>query len=189
MLTKGFFVLVNNRTEKPLVNYQGIETSTGKVSNVIVSKEVLTKLDAPYSTCRKDLTTLESDSIYYKYTTNIAKYNNKLCTDIYYQVTLVIPKCGCYSTYIGKFTEEVPFCTSISQALCEYKLSGQMNSVVEEADCPLECDSINYKTSVNTANFPTNFYIGLLSQQDKVNQLFVPNVQFTPSVSLIHEKL
>jgi len=109
---KGFYLQINNRSEKPLVKYSGIQIPTGFASNVEVRKEVSTSLPAPYSDCRKDLTLLSTDSIYYQYTANITIYYQYLCVDIYYQITLVVPKCGCYEANSPIYDDNLYICNS-----------------------------------------------------------------------------
>ncbi len=93
---KGFYLQINNRSDKPFVKYSGIQVPIGMASTVEVQKEAVVGLPYPYSDCRKDLTPLSTDSVYYKNTASITTYYQHLCVDIYFQMTLVVPKCGCY---------------------------------------------------------------------------------------------
>ena len=65
LATRGFYLQINNRTEMPLIKNSGIHVPLGQYSTVEIRKEVLENLPAPYSDCRKDLTPVSSDSIYY----------------------------------------------------------------------------------------------------------------------------
>lgn len=112
LVNKGIYLQINNRTDRPFVKYSGIMLPTGKASNVEVSKEVMNGAPAPYSDCRKDLQPLPSDSIYYKYTANITKYYQHLCIDIYFQTTLVLPRCGCYEANSPKYDKNLVICKS-----------------------------------------------------------------------------
>ena len=109
---KGFYLQINNRSEVPFVKYSGIQIPTGFASNVEVKKEVILRLPAPYSDCRKDLAPLSTDSIYYKNTASITTYYQHLCVDIYFQLTLVVPKCGCYEANSPIYDKNIKICKS-----------------------------------------------------------------------------
>ena len=53
-------------------------------------------MDSPYSTCRKDTSTvLSTDSSYFQATIKITKYSRKLCYEICLNSKLIVAKCGC----------------------------------------------------------------------------------------------
>jgi hypothetical protein len=74
----GFYILINNRTYKPLTKYNGISVQSGKVTNIGISKTFTNLLDDPYSNCRKNLAIKSSDTIYYKLTSLISTYSRRL---------------------------------------------------------------------------------------------------------------
>ena len=115
---KGFYLQINNRSEVPFVKYSGIQVPTGMASNIEVKKEVTTSLPAPYSDCRKDLAPLSTDSIYYKNTASITTYYQHLCVDIYFQLTLVVPKCGCYEANSPLYDDKLYICKSNAKFHC-----------------------------------------------------------------------
>ena len=180
-MEKGFIVLVNDHFEKYLINYQGINVPTGKASNIEVSKESFTRLDHPYSICRKNSKPISTDSIYFNLTTKVGTYSRKLCVDIYFQVTSIIPNCNCTDASVEIFTNETEVCRSRSQITCFRLLDEEKNEFVSEADCPKKCDSTIYKANVNLADYPTEFYSKILNQQEKVNSRFVPTYIYTPA--------
>ena len=116
--SKGFYLQINNRSEVPFVKYSGIQVPTGMASNIEVKKEVTTSLPAPYSDCRKDLAPLSTDSIYYKNTASITTYYQHLCVDIYFQLTLVVPKCGCYEANSPLYDDKLYICKSNAKFHC-----------------------------------------------------------------------
>ena len=87
---------MNNRSEKPLVNYGGISAQTGVASNIEVSREIYTNLPYPFSDCREDLTAISSDSLYFNLSTSLGNYTQNLCVDIYNQINVVLANCKCY---------------------------------------------------------------------------------------------
>ena len=110
--SKGFYLQINNRTDKPFVKYSGITVETGKTSNVEVRKELVVTVPYPHSDCRKDLTPLKTDYVYYKYTASITTYYQHLCIDIYFQLTLVVPNCGCYEANSPIYDSNINICDS-----------------------------------------------------------------------------
>ena len=47
-------------------------------------------------------------------------------------------------------------------------------------DCPKECDYMVFKTSVNSAKYPTDYYAGMLLAQSKVIAKFSHDFFFVP---------
>ncbi len=47
-------------------------------------------------------------------------------------------------------------------------------------DCPQECDTSFYQSNVFTSRYPTSYYAGVLSSQDKIKKKFVPSHTFVP---------
>ena len=47
-------------------------------------------------------------------------------------------------------------------------------------DCPKECDYTSFKTSVNTADYPTDYYAGILILQPKIVARFNHDIYFVP---------
>lgn len=52
------------------------------------------------------------------------------------------------------------------------------NSCVK--DCPKECDYTNFKTSVSSADYPTDYYAKMLRAQSKIRDRFSYQVRFNP---------
>jgi len=96
LISSGVYIKVNNRSDTPNVNYGGITVQTGVFSSVEVRREVYNNMPYPFSSCRKDLTELSSDSKYFKLTSQLGKYTRLVCMDIYKQINGVLNKCQCY---------------------------------------------------------------------------------------------
>ena len=47
-------------------------------------------------------------------------------------------------------------------------------------DCPKECDYTSFKTSVNIAAYPTDYYAGMLILQPKIVERFNHDIYFVP---------
>ena len=110
--SRGFYVQVGPRADKPFAKYRGIRVPVGTDTTVEVAKEVTNRLPAPYSDCRADLTPLAADSEYYKLTASMTTYYQHLCVDIYYQLTLTVPECGCYEANSPVYDKSINICDS-----------------------------------------------------------------------------
>jgi hypothetical protein len=110
--SRGLYVQIGKRTDKPLVKYKGIRIPVGTDTSVEVRKEVTNGLPYPYSDCRDDLTPRSTDSIYYRYTANLTTYYQHLCVDIYYQLTIVVQNCGCYEANSPIYDNTINICDS-----------------------------------------------------------------------------
>jgi len=64
--------------------------------------------------------------------------------------------------------------------VCAANVGDSAESEISLGDCPLECDTNFYHSSVFTAKYPTNFYANLLSNQEEIKQKFQPSNTFVP---------
>src|SRR5690606_36628000 len=95
-IKSGVIVAIHQRGLLPLLKYDGITLTTGRASNVAISKRVYQKLPGPYSSCRADPATPQPyDSDYYKITVNVSLYYQNLCFEICLQYKYIIPMCNC----------------------------------------------------------------------------------------------
>ena len=90
-MRQGIYVAIHNQTNRPLVKDEGFVVKTGSSANVAIKRTFYTKLDSPYSSCRKDVNTiLSSDSDFFKYASSVNKYSRKLCYEICFQYMFAI---------------------------------------------------------------------------------------------------
>ena len=176
----GFYVSVNNNSQLPLTKFEGIYVPTGFASKLAIDKTYYYRLDAPYSDCRKDITTsTDADSYYYKATQNITKYSQKLCFEICLQYEYIVPVCECAdpSILIADVNQKV--CNTLDDIKCVTNVTNQFNSADLSATCaqycPLECDSDSYAYSISMANYPTKPYYEIISQQSNFGTKFSGN--------------
>jgi hypothetical protein len=63
----GARVVIHNQSTTPLINSEGVDISTGFQTNIGVRRSFISKLDAPYSDCLKDISSPDSfPSEFYK---------------------------------------------------------------------------------------------------------------------------
>ena len=96
VIKNGIHVIGHNPGEMPLFKNEGIDVQTQTATNIAISKTKYSKYDPPYSTCRRDVSSiLPTDSEVYKQTLKISKYRQKLCYEMCLQTFYIIPKCNC----------------------------------------------------------------------------------------------
>lgn len=72
MLNSGARVVVHNQSISPIISSEGIDIATGFKTNVAFRRSFLSRLDAPYSDCIKNITSPNSyKSTYYKAIFNV----------------------------------------------------------------------------------------------------------------------
>ena len=166
---RGFYVAIHDNDRIPLTYFEGNKVALGSLSDISVSRTFYTRLDAPYSNCRKDLTVLPSDSTFYMLTSSITKYTQTLCYEICLQQTLIIPSCGCSDPKVFITNPSQPICITLSQLDCIAKNRNDFDtnkiSDICGQYCPKECDFVVYSNSLGLANYPTDYYFSILQQQ------------------------
>lgn len=181
MEQSGFYVSVNNNTQLPLHKYEGVFIPTGYASKIAIQKTYYYQLDWPYNDCRKDTSTYTSDdSVYYITTVNATKYSQKLCFDICLQYQFIIPGCNCSDPSIPVIdTTSYSVCSSWTQITCLNTIKDEFNSIdlslTCDQYCPLECDSQLFDYLISSANYPTQTYFAIVSQQTNVKKKFGSN--------------
>ena len=168
----GAYVLVNNRLDTPLTKYDGVRVQAGMASNIAVTKTTIESLGPPYGDCKADLTPSTSDSIYFNLTSMITTYRNRLCVDIYFQLTLTFPTCGCFDPAVPSWNTSLKMCDYRAEVDCANSQRLLMNKPVNLTDCPIECNSEKYSLNINSADYPTDYYANLLLSQQKIVDLF-----------------
>jgi hypothetical protein len=174
----GLYVSVNTNSQLAMTKFEGLKLMTGQASNIGIEKTYYNRLDAPYSDCRKDVSTYTSDdSIYYKTTLKITKYTQKLCFQICLQYEFIIPTCGCSDASIPAALEASPnVCVSLSQISCATNVTNEFNlvdlSVTCGQYCPLECDTQEFTYSLSSSNYPTTPYYNIVSKQANLGTKF-----------------
>jgi hypothetical protein len=148
-------VAVTNNSYKPIIKYEGIEISTGQVTNIGITRTFYSKLPKPYGNCRSDVETPSTgDSVYYKYTVLLGKYTRNLCFEVCFQYKYAIAKCKCADPSINSNVNSVTVCT-YDNLSCLSERRQEFSSSNCEIECPEACDRIDYSYRVSTSYYPT----------------------------------
>ena len=153
----GFYVAITNNSNKPLINYEGIEVSTGASTNIGLSRTFYSRLSSPYGNCRNDVDTpLSTDSDYYRYTVLIEKYTRNQCYEVCFQYKYAIPNCNCSDPSVESNVNNVTAC-AYGQQDCLSEQRGEFSSSNCDDECPEPCEMVEYSTKVASSAYPTKF--------------------------------
>ena len=154
-MEKGFYVAVTNNSNKPLIKYEGVETSTGVSANIAITRTFYSQLPSPYGDCRDNVDTpSDSDSVYYKYTVLIGRYTRNQCFEVCFQYSYAIPNCNCSDPSVESNVNNVGACSFSNQG-CLNTQRAAFTSSNCEAYCPEACERVEYSYGVTTSSFPT----------------------------------
>jgi hypothetical protein len=155
---------------------EGIDISTGFQTNIGVQKSFYYKLDAPYSSCVKNVRSADSyDSKFYRAIFNVLNMTiyrqimcNRLCLQEY-----ILDKCSCLDASLPSIydSESTRVCMNIDTLECISKRRiDYFESEVSkcEALCPLECDQVKYKLTLSNSRYPTTFNIDYMKKHTKL---------------------
>jgi hypothetical protein len=169
VLTKenGFIIFINNETLDS-TSFEGIKISPGTSTNIILNKYSITKQPKPYSECLDGLNSIDSyDSEYYRrYFSPNRTYRFTECSFVCLQ-KYIGEKCGCQSIlqpYV--YFKDMRLCilneTKIAEdrecALNSILKYYQTPKLLEECDCPFECEISEYSYTSSFSQFPTLKY-------------------------------
>ena len=83
--------------------------------------------------------------------------------------------CGCIDGSLPNIYGQFPVCTSLDEINCLGK-SGQFIEANSFLECPIECDSVEYRLSITKSRYPTLYYTQYLRYQTAITKKAnVPN--------------
>ena len=164
----GVHVLIKNKSATP-IPYEGIDVSSGELSEIIIGRSFEKKLDYPYSDCKFNLNSLDSfdSEIYREIIRSNKTYSKKICFLNCYQME-IIKVCQCYLPYFERF-KSINKCDNTTEVLCgmsvtEYFYKQDVSKVCSPF-CPQECEDVTYSLSFSHSNFPNPKYAEFLKKK------------------------
>lgn len=157
----GAHIMVHNKSQKASFN-SGILIATGTLANIAVSREFSSKLKQPFSECIEDIESYAEQSVYVKtlLETNYG-YSQNECFSVCFQQTLV-DACHCYDLNTPFWNKKgVRECLSLKDIDCfGENLQKFFSQDVKQLcpECPLECESVSFSSSVSAVNYPSAVY-------------------------------
>ena len=105
---------------------------------------------------------------------NMTAYRQKNCLKLCLQ-EYVKNLCSCIDGSLPNIYGQFPVCTSLDEIDCLGK-SGEFVEANSFVDCPIECDSVEYRLSTSKSRYPTYYYTSYLRYQtDIAKRANVPN--------------
>jgi hypothetical protein len=190
-IENGLILFINNESLDS--NYhEGINISPGKYSRILLTSYSSKRQPKPYSECTDGLISIDSyNSITYKKTIKAfpnLKYHYITCFTMCYQKYLGM-KCDCQSTYYSKsFYESMRKCSVDSNETlsqidrnCDdslWTLFCQYDSMIQECDCPIECEYSGYTYIMTSSEYPTLEYSKRLKTENDIIKSKIFNLTY-----------
>ena len=160
----GMYVFISNENVNSIKD-PGVTIQTGVSTGVSLTREIVRLYPRPYSQCVANLTSLNSyESECYRKTIQILSNNYQYhfsdCSNLCLQKHLG-EMCGCQSFLTSFYFENMSLCNDLNRTVYECEINS-LKSFTDEylhtCDCPLECESIEYKYSLSYLDYPTRSY-------------------------------
>jgi hypothetical protein len=163
----GFRVVVHNQSIEPILNKEGIEVSTNKLTNVAVSRTFYEKLSTPSRECITVFDEKQSEknsllsTLYNDFNIeSISEYTTDLCINMCNQLNLV-KKCDCYNYENPKPVNlsDNKGCIFVNPTCWENADKEFFKSEIENCykKCPIKCNTVEYDLSISLADYPTDW--------------------------------
>jgi hypothetical protein len=188
----GFHVIIHNYTHDPGYNggaaKNGIDISNGFETSIIVERIFDSKLGQPYDDCLDDVENINSfSSNLFKSIINNTDYSYRQSDCFDYCIGQeIIKNCPNETNKSYKLSETKPqyLLYKALSAGCimntYYKLMKSNINDVCSKFCPLECNSVSYKTTTSVSLFPSepygNYLLGQSQFSEKVKKLIPKNL-------------
>jgi hypothetical protein len=153
--------MIHNKSQKPSF-YEGILISTGTLVNIAVSRQFSSKLKQPFSECVEDIESYAEKSVYVKTLLQTGyAYRQNDCFSVCLQ-KFIVANCNCYDLDTPFWNKTgVKECLSANDLTCFGETFTKFFSKdVKELcpECPLECESASFSSSVSSVNYPSVVY-------------------------------
>ncbi len=183
-IQNGFSIFISDEKQDSTTT-QGIKISPGTATYIILDKYSIKKQPKPYSDCIADLTSINSySSTCYKRVFSPNRiYHFTDCSYMCFQKFLG-DNCGCQTTYLNYFYYSNMRVCSKEESTKEYIKDSDclMNqwikysdsqTILQECDCPLECENSGYNFKISYAQYPTLiFFKSFLQNHSLVRSRF-----------------
>ncbi len=188
---KGLNIWIHNKTSPPLIGgHDEIIVLPGYNNFISVERTFEYKLGEPYNQCLKDVSKFEKNKTIIDYfLERNQSYTQVKCLDICFEMFYIQNNpCQCNETELGNIwmicywlhtqTDSVES-QMISECTLNYRLNFTSKKLTQMCSdyCRIECDSITYSISINTANLTEN----LLAQHTEIH-VFYKSLKYTSIV-------
>ena len=155
----GLRIMIHNSSLDPSFE-NGINVATGFETNIAVETIFINRQESPYSDCISNLENIKSDLKDFIIKSN-KSYRRVDCLNLCFQ-RYVIKECGCYypgfdSFYSKRQCASIQDIVNFGEVFKNFWKLDLLNLC--EPECPLECDSVDYKYLISSSSFPSQSYM------------------------------
>ena len=137
----GLKVFVHNKSFNPLsFEDNSWSMQPGEETRIAIRRTFSSSVPFPYSQC-VDLSHGHSSDLYSYIINSNRTYRQKDCLQLCYQQA-INQLCKCTDVRYPTIDSKYPLCFNSTQILCSFIKD------VPTCDCPLECDSVTYESSI-----------------------------------------
>jgi hypothetical protein len=155
----GVLIYIHNKTDQ-INMFNGIEASVGTSTNIAIRKMYSNKIEQPYSDCVENEEKLKSSVFYNKIVAFNKSYKQTDCFDLCFSHHL-FKNCSCYEGSTIEYFAGKRSCENETELSCLNTFNTvffAQENLKEICDCPLECHSVVYTTSISFSDFPSPDY-------------------------------
>jgi hypothetical protein len=189
----GVIISVHNQTSIPFTQGDKMRAATGAETDLIISRNFISKLETPYGDCLKDTSkTSKFTSFYFDYLVKTVgvSYSQENCFALCLQKQ-IINACNCSNTYLPSFNDFKHFCVDqVIESPCalDAVASFSKTNASEECkkSCPYECDSVEYSMSTYRTYYPSDYYASVLSDFLKLKGLNISSENVGRAVARVN---
>lgn len=164
--TNGIILSVHNTNVVPLLVEEGLRIRPGTETNLVITREIFYKLKSPYSDCLADVFSMNSyDSEFYR--DSIIRYG-------IYRQKLCLNRCAVNRSLSSNLLLDYESFKQNPTDINNHFNSEEYKKCLEM--CPMECESVNYRTSVNIADYSNDNYLKMLFTTRNRTQVVKNNV-------------
>jgi hypothetical protein len=173
---KGAHIIISNQS-LPISIYDGFDVPLGQETNVHLKRELINRLEAPYSECVTD-NSLISSRYFEILNKNRNMYRQADCIDLCLQ-EFIIEHCKCFEPSLHNFSHNNP-CITILGNYCQMGSYANFTNKEEVYFdnclklCPTECNSVIYSYTFSSSTYPSRAYAEQLAQLPAIKKKF-PN--------------
>jgi amiloride-sensitive sodium channel subunit alpha len=188
----GVLISIHNQSTKPFSQGDKIKAAAGAETDLILSRNFITKLESPHGDCLKDKTNSSKfTSFYFDYIVKTlgVDYSHEYCFNLCLQ-TQIINACNCSNTLMPSFRNTTKYCKDYTtEILCMTDVVKKVNKTFAlecEIACPVECDSIEYEVTTYRALYPNYYYTQILSAAAAAKGINISDADIDKAVAKVN---
>ena len=175
----GALIRIDNSSYKTDHNLDGIRVSTGFQTNIAMQRAFKFTMPKPYSNCEVDENSDKTvgSELYKLIAASQYEYTQQLCFEQCYQKQ-VIEDCNCTAGVFNSFFNVETYQTFEAYKCClnvftDKYTTGDYIQRVCVPQCPLECNSTEYKATTSSSRLPGELHVNYVKQNQQLSSDYV----------------